>query len=141
MPIVKQKTLVIKTSERGIHRIDSEIRSGCSELLSAAPHGILHLFIKHTSASLLIQENTDPTAKADIEHFFLRLAPDDQPWHTHLAEGSDDTTSHFKAAILPTSLTIPFANGDLLLGQWQGLYIAEHRHGHHQRQVVCTVLG
>ncbi len=139
---MKQKTLTIATESRGLHRIDHAIIGACRELLASSPtpEGVLHLFIKHTSASLLIQENDDPTAKADLENFLLRLAPDDQAWHTHLAEGSDDTTSHFKAALLPTSLTIPFTNGQLLLGRWQGVYIAEHRHGHHQRHVVCTVL-
>lgn len=139
---MKQTTLVIPTSGRGLHRIDQMITDGCRKLFTvdSAQTGVLHLFIKHTSASLLIQENDDPTAKNDLENFFLKLAPDDQAWHTHLTEGLDDTTSHFKAALLPTSLSIPYGDGQLLLGKWQGLYIAEHRHGAHQRSVVCTLL-
>lgn len=139
---MRQTTLTITTECRGLHRIDHAIIGACRELFASSPRpeGVLHLFIKHTSASLLIQENDDPTAKADLENFLLRLAPDDQAWHTHLAEGLDDTTSHFKAALLPTALTIPFANDQLLLGRWQGVYIAEHRHGHHERHVVCTIL-
>lgn len=103
--------------------------------------GLLTLFVRHTSCSLLIQENADPSARADLEAFFRRLAPAaDRPesaWITHRAEGPDDMPAHLRAAVLPTSLAIPVIGGRMALGTWQGVYLFEHRAAPHRRQVVA----
>ena len=99
------------------------------------------MFIRHTSASLVIQENADPAARRDLEAFFDRLVPDGDPLYTHVAEGDDDMPSHVKAALTRTSEQIPFRDRDLLLGTWQGLYVWEHRTGSHRRELVVHVSG
>lgn len=98
--------------------------------------GMCTLFIRHTSASLLIQENYDPTAKADLEMWLNRLVPEDDPDFTHRLEGPDDMPAHIKAALTATSLSIPFESGKLLLGTWQGVFLWEHRHRASRRDVV-----
>ncbi|RDC68954.1 YjbQ family protein [Rhodovulum sp. 12E13] len=105
--------------------------------------GLLTVFIRHTSASLLIQENADPDVRADLEAFFRRLAPHaDRPgmeWITHRTEGPDDMPAHIKASVLPVSLSVPVSEGRLLLGRWQGLYLYEHRDRPHQREILLTL--
>jgi secondary thiamine-phosphate synthase enzyme len=103
--------------------------------------GIATLFIQHTSASLVIYENADPSARADLDRFFERLVPEDEAYYTHTAEGSDDTTSHLKMALTAVSETIPIANGRLALGTWQGIFVFEHRNASHRRSVVVSVIG
>ena len=103
--------------------------------------GLCHLFVQHTSASLLIQENADPSARADLETYFARLAPHDEPWYTHTAEGSDDMPAHLRAALTQTSEQIPVVEGRLGLGTWQGLYLFEHRDRSGTRRIVVTVQG
>ncbi|MCJ8139679.1 secondary thiamine-phosphate synthase enzyme YjbQ [Falsirhodobacter halotolerans] len=102
--------------------------------------GLLTLMIRHTSASLLIQENADPEVKADLAAFFGRLVPPadhpDMAWITHRYEGADDMPAHIKAALLPTSLSIPVRNGRMMLGRWQGIFVVEHRTLPHQREVA-----
>jgi secondary thiamine-phosphate synthase enzyme len=95
----------------------------------------------HTSASLLIQENADPTARQDLEEFLERLAPEGQSWHRHTLEGPDDTTSHLKSALTNSSLNIPISNCALGLGTWQGIYLWEHRRSAHLRRLTLTVLS
>jgi secondary thiamine-phosphate synthase enzyme len=102
---------------------------------------LLTLFIQHTSASLLIQENADPDVQADLERFFSRLVPDGDPMFAHDAEGPDDMPSHVRAALTQTSLSIPVVSGKLALGTWQGLYVYEHRTAPHVRRVVLSYLG
>jgi secondary thiamine-phosphate synthase enzyme len=102
--------------------------------------GLCTIFIRHTSASLLIQENADPSVRRDLERFFARLAPEDFPYE-HDAEGPDDMPAHIKAALLPTSLQIPILEGELALGTWQGIYLWEHRRQSHRRQVVVHIIG
>lgn len=97
--------------------------------------GICYLFCQHTSASLLISENYDPTAKVDLETFMEKLAPENQPWYRHTLEGPDDSSSHLRAMLTPVSLTIPIEAGELSLGTWQGVYLFEHR-VHSQRRIV-----
>lgn len=99
--------------------------------------GLLTLFVRHTSCSLLIQENADPDARVDLMSFFRRLIPEGQPWITHTAEGPDDMPAHIKAAVLPVSLSIPVAAGRPMLGTWQGIYLVEHRARPHRREVVA----
>lgn len=105
--------------------------------------GVMHLFVRHTSCSLLIQENADPSVQRDLQAFFERLAPDaDDPamfWITHRAEGPDDMPAHIKAAVLPVSLSIPVIDGQLGLGTWQGIYLFEHRTVPHSRQVLAQM--
>ena len=99
-----------------------------------------YLFIPHTSASLVISENYDPTAKLDLETFMDRLVPESQPWHEHTLEGPDDSPSHMRAILTATSLTIPIDDGRLSLGTWQGVYLFEHRRRGHRRQVLLRCL-
>ena len=101
--------------------------------------GVCHLFIRHTSASLLIQENYDPTARADLENWLNRLVPENDPIYTHTLEGSDDMPAHIKAALTATSLTIPAINGELALGTWQGIFLWEHRHYRGNRELILHV--
>jgi secondary thiamine-phosphate synthase enzyme len=103
--------------------------------------GLCSLFIRHTSASLVIQENADPSVCSDLEAFLSRLVPDGHPGFTHVAEGGDDMPAHVKAALLKTSEQIPISGGELVLGTWQGIYVWEHRDSPHRRQVVVHVLG
>ncbi len=98
--------------------------------------GLCTLFIRHTSCSLIIQENADPSAKRDLENWLNRLVPEHDPLYTHTFEGPDDMPAHIKAALTATSLSIPVIKGQLALGTWQGIYLWEHRHQAHRRQVV-----
>ena len=103
--------------------------------------GLCTVYIRHTSASLVIQENADPSVCRDLEYFFSRLVPDGHPGFTHMAEGEDDMPAHVKAALLKTSEQVPVTGGELVLGTWQGIYVWEHRDGSHRRGVVVHVLG
>ena len=104
--------------------------------------GLLHLFIQHTSASLALNENADPTVRADMEaHFSRHLAPPDMPYYRHTYEGPDDMPAHIKAALIGGSLTIPVSDGRLALGVWQGIYLGEHRDRARARRVVITLHG
>jgi len=111
---------------------------------AALLQGLCTVFIRHTSASLVIQENADPTVRADLQRFFARLVPDgNQPGgdYQHDAEGPDDMPAHIKAALTQTSLAIPLVDGALGLGTWQGIYLWEHRHGAHRRELIVQILG
>jgi secondary thiamine-phosphate synthase enzyme len=103
--------------------------------------GLLTVFVQHTSASLLIQENADPDVQDDLERFFARLVKDGDPLFAHDAEGPDDMPSHVRAALTQTSLSIPVIDGQLALGTWQGIYLYEHRHAAHRRRVVLSYVG
>ena len=103
--------------------------------------GLCTVFIRHTSASLVIQENADPAARRDLEAFLDRLVPDGDPLYTHTAEGDDDMPSHVKAALTRTSEQVPFRGGALLLGTWQALYVWEHRSGRHRRELALHLFG
>jgi len=105
-----------------------------------ARQGMCYLFIQHTSASLLISESYDPSARVDLETFMEKLAPENQDWRRHTLEGPDDSPSHLRAAVTPVSLTIPVDGGELNLGTWQGLYLFEHRAEAHRRRVLVRVL-
>jgi secondary thiamine-phosphate synthase enzyme len=131
--------LTIPTHRRGLHDITDEVRRVVAE--SGVRDGACHLFLRHTSASLLIQENADPSARHDLEAWFDRIAPDGDPRYTHTAEGPDDMAAHIRAALTRSSETIPLADGALLLGTWQGVFLFEHRHAPHQRQVEVVVVA
>jgi len=108
---------------------------------SGIRQGLLTLYIRHTSASLLVQENCDPTVQSDLERFFARLVPEGDPLYDHTLEGPDDMPAHVRAALTQTSLAIPVAEGSPLLGAWQGIYVFEHRRAAQTRRVVLHLLG
>lgn len=131
--------LEVRTPGRGLHEITDRVGAVVAE--SGISTGLCHLFLRHTSASLLVQENADPSARHDLERWFDDLAPDgDRRW-THRAEGPDDMPAHVRAALTAVSLTLPVADGRLALGTWQGIYLFEHRRAPHRRRVTVTLLG
>lgn len=129
--------LDIPTSSQGLHEITREVRDVVSA--SGIRDGLCTVFIRHTSASLTIQENADPSARRDLEAWLDRLVPEKDPLYTHTSEGPDDMPSHIKAILTQVSLSIPVSGGELVLGMWQGIYVWEHRRGSHRRQVVVHV--
>ena len=128
------RTLTIETSGQGLYEITGEV-SGVVHS-EASSDGLCTLFCQHTSASLTIQENADPTAKSDLEEWLMRLVPEDDPHFTHTYEGPDDMPAHIKTALTSTSLSIPVNKGTLMLGTWQGIYLWEHRSSKHRRKVI-----
>ena len=108
---------------------------------SGISSGLCTVFISHTSASLVLQENADPTARRDLEDFLLRLVPENDPRYTHTLEGADDMPAHIKAALTSTSVSIPVTRGRLALGTWQGIYLWEHRAARSRRRIVVSVIG
>jgi secondary thiamine-phosphate synthase enzyme len=134
-----QRTLEIRSPRSGLHDITDEV--GDVVASSGISTGLCHVFIRHTSASLVIQENADPSARHDLEKAFEKLAPENAPGTTHQAEGPDDMPSHIRSALTNTSETIPVVGGALGLGTWQGIYLFEHRRGSRTRSVVVTVTG
>jgi len=135
-----QKKINISPKSRGFHIITDEILKNTPELKDFKI-GIFQLFIKHTSASLTINENTDQTVRTDFESHFNMLAPENQNYYEHTFEGSDDIPAHLKASILGSSLSIPITNGKLNLGTWQGIYICEHRNHGSKRKLIVTIQG
>jgi len=131
-------TLCIYTHGKGLYEFTAAVEEKVQKI--SAAFGLCHLYLAHTSASLLINESYDPSAKQDLETFLERLVPENQPWMRHTLEGPDDSSSHLRAGLLPTSLSIPLENGRLALGRWQGIYLVEHRSGGHQREVRMDVL-
>lgn len=120
------RTLAISTSRQGLHEVTDEIAAVVRE--SGTEDGLCTLFVQHTSASIIIQENADPSAKRDLEAWLNRLVPENDPLFTHNDEGPDDMPSHIKSALTATSIAIPISGGRLALGRWQGIYLWEHRH-------------
>ena len=138
MPAV-QASLSIRTRGAGLHEITADVAREVAR--SGVATGVVSVFCQHTSCSLVIMENADPSARRDLEAWLDRLVPADDPHFTHTLEGDDDMPSHIKMALTRTSETIPFAAGRLLLGTWQGIFLWEHRRAPHARQVVVTVIG
>ena len=133
-----QKTLEINTSPKSFLDITKNVQALVSE--SDLDNGVCHLFIKHTSASLVIQENYDPSVRQDFETIFSKLVPEDFPY-VHNMEGKDDMPAHIRSALTSTSESIPVVNGKLSLGTWQGIYIWEHRNQRHIRKVTFSLVG
>ena len=133
-----QKTLEINTSPKSFTDITKNVQALVSE--SGLDNGICSLFIKHTSASLVIQENYDPSVRQDFETIFSKLVPEDFPY-VHNMEGKDDMPAHIRSALTSTSETVPVVNGNLSLGTWQGIYIWEHRDQTHNRKVMVSMVG
>lgn len=138
------RTIILQTKGQGLYEITSEI-SDCLESFQEAgkniESGLCLIFIQHTSASLVIQENADPSARRDLERWFSRLVPEDDRHFTHTAEGPDDMPSHIKSALTHTSLSVPIVNGSLALGTWQGIYVWEHRRSAQRRSVVVSCVA
>ena len=138
--MVRQGTeRVTVATRRGLTDVTDRVRAVVRSL--RLQHGLCTVFVRHTSASLVIQENADPAARRDLEAFLDRLVPEGDPLYTHTAEGDDDMPSHVKAALTRTSEQIPFREGALLLGTWQGLYVWEHRSGRHRRELAVHLAG
>lgn len=135
-----QKEFRLTARARGFHLITDEILRQLPDI-SNYKIGLLNILIKHTSASLTINENADPTVRNDFENFFSRAVPEDQPYYLHNDEGSDDLPAHVKASILGASLNIPITDGRLNLGVWQGIYLCEHRNHGGSRTLVTTLQG
>ncbi|MCL7420842.1 MAG: secondary thiamine-phosphate synthase enzyme YjbQ [Methylobacter sp.] len=135
-----QKEFKLKARPRGFHLVTDEVLSAIPELQSIRC-GLLNILLKHTSASLTINENADPTVRQDFESFFNKSVPEDEPYYRHDYEGSDDMPAHLKSSILGATLTIPITNGRLNLGTWQGIYLCEHRNHGGSRSLVATIQG
>jgi secondary thiamine-phosphate synthase enzyme len=136
---VAQHRLTVATRGQGLHEATREIAAWVAAQDMAC--GLLTVFIRHTSASLLIQENAAPAARDDLEAFMRRLVPEEAGRYAHDDEGPDDMPSHIRAALTPSHLAIPVAGGRLLLGTWQGIFVFEHRHRPHQRELVLHLAG
>lgn len=136
---VYQTTLTIRTRGAGTHEITDQVAQALRK--SGMPAGVATVFCPHTSCSLVLMENADASARRDLEAWLDRLVPANDPHFTHTLEGPDDMPSHIKMALTRTSESIPFADGQLLLGTWQGIFLWEHRRAPHTRSVVVTMLG
>jgi len=135
-----QQAFAVRERKRGFHLITDEVVNAFPELKEIKV-GICQVFIQHTSASLTINENADPTVRVDFEMYFDKAVPENDPDYEHDYEGSDDMPAHLKAALLGASVTIPVRNGKLALGTWQGIYLCEHRNHGGQRKIVVTAWG
>ena len=137
---IEQQSIRLKERKRGFHLITSEIEQAFPEIREFKK-GICHVFIQHTSASLAINEDEDPTVRKDFEYFFNKIVPEDDPNYIHNYEGDDDMPAHLKAALLGCSVSIPVHNGRLAFGTWQGIYLCEHRNHGGSRNIMVTVMG
>lgn len=135
-----QTTITLKSRPRGFHLVTREILAALPELAEVRL-GLLHLFILHTSASLAINENADPSVRTDMEAHFNQSVPENAPYYDHTLEGGDDMPAHIKAVTVGTNLTVPVREGRLLLGTWQGIYLGEHRNQGGSRRLVATLNG
>lgn len=138
MPMWVQTEIRLQPKPRGFHLVTGEIVAALPELPRI---GLLHLFLQHTSASLTINENADPTVRGDFERWVRQAAPDESPCFRHVTEGSDDMPAHIKSSLFGCELTIPIRDGELALGTWQGIYLGEHRERGGARTVLATIQG
>ncbi|HIF9275772.1 TPA: secondary thiamine-phosphate synthase enzyme YjbQ [Photobacterium damselae] len=136
----QQKQIELTAKSRGFHLISDEIEQQLPELAQYTV-GLCHLFILHTSASLTINENADPTVRSDLEAHINKLVPERAPYYRHTYEGDDDMPAHIKASLLGSSVMIPIKNGRLALGTWQGIYLGEHRDYGGRRHLMVTLQG
>jgi secondary thiamine-phosphate synthase enzyme len=137
--MVTQKTLRIGTQGRSTMELTGEVAALVRD--SGIRRGLCHVFVQHTSASLMLCENADPTVRSDLESFMARLAPDGDPLFRHDAEGPDDMPAHVRSVLTGSELTVPVHDGECVLGTWQGIYLWEHRHRGYTRRVTVTVYG
>ena len=136
---MNQYELTIRTTGRGLTDITARVEALID--LPDAVSGLVHIFVHHTSASLIIQENADPDVRKDLDAFFARLVPDGDPLFVHTDEGPDDMSAHVRSVLTATHLTVPAREGRLALGTWQGIYLWEHRTQPHTRRVTVTVMA
>jgi len=135
-----QKEITLKSRSRGFHLITDEVAQAIDDIKNIKT-GLLSVFIKHTSASLTINENADPTVRNDFESFFNSAVPENEPYYQHIFEGSDDLPAHLKSSILGPSVQIPISDGRMNMGTWQGIYLCEHRNHGGSRRIVITAHG
>ena len=135
-----QKQILLPPFSRGFHLITDEILNQCLEIQNINI-GLLHIFIKHTSASLTLNEDADPTVRQDFESHFNKMIPENAPYYRHTFEGSDDMPAHLKASILGSSVSLPITDGKFNLGTWQGIYLCEHRNHGGGRRLILTLQG
>ncbi len=135
-----QKEIILPKFNRGFHLISNEILESLPKFGNISI-GILHIFIKHTSASITINENSDITVREDMESYFNDIVSEKKPYYKHIFEGADDMPAHIKSSLLGNSITVPISNGKLNLGIWQGIYLCEHRNDASNRKLVITILG
>lgn len=135
----RQCTIEIQTAGRETRDITAEVGQAVTE--SGVSTGLAHVFLQHTSASLMLCENADPEVRADLERFMQRLAPDGDPSFRHRAEGPDDMPAHVRTVLTHSDITLPVRDGRCVLGTWQGIYLWEHRHAAHRRRLTITVCG
>ena len=136
---VYSASFTVSTGGKGTYEITAQVAAALAQ--SAVEHGTVTVFVRHTSCSLIIMENADPTARRDLERFFERLVPEDTPWFEHTAEGGDDSTSHIRSVLTRASEVIPVADGQMQLGTWQGIFLFEHRRAPHRREIALSVVG
>jgi len=138
MPI-RHEQLEVRTKGKGLYEITDDVQSKIDRC--EVRSGTVTVFVQHTSCSLVIMENADPTARRDLEEFFDQLVPEHADYFTHGSEGSDDMPSHIRMALTRTSETIPIVDGNMQLGTWQGIFLFEHRRAPHRRKVSVTIIG
>ena len=136
---VHSGNFTISTRGKGTYEITEQVAAAIKA--SAVQAGTVTVFVRHTSCSLLMMENADPSARRDLEKFFEKLVPEDTPYFEHTAEGADDSTSHIRSVLTRSSEVIPIADGRMQLGTWQGIFLFEHRRAPHQRKIALSVLG
>ena len=136
---IDQERLEIRTNGKGLYEITDEIQSKIDKC--SVRNGTVTVFVQHTSCSVIIMENADPTARRDLEEFFDRLIPEDADYFTHGSEGSDDMPSHIRMVLTRTTETVPIMEGKMQLGAWQGVFLFEHRRGSHRRKIWITIIG
>jgi secondary thiamine-phosphate synthase enzyme len=137
--MIANTILSVQTRGKGLYPFTKNVEEWAAKQKMA--HGLLTVFVQHTSCSLVIQENADPDVTLDLRDFFERLVPEEEASYRHTMEGPDDMTSHIRSALTQTSLSIPWISGRLALGTWQGLYVFEHRSQPHRRNVVLQLMG
>ena len=135
-----QKEMTLKPRGRGFHLVTEEVVSQLPEVKNINI-GLMHILIKHTSASITLNENFDPDVRSDMDKYFNKVVRENETWYDHNSEGSDDMPAHIKSTIIGNSLTIPITNGKLNLGTWQGIYLCEHRNHTGNRKIVVTIFG
>lgn len=138
--IWRQKEISLKPRERGFHLVTDEIVHQLPEL-NKIQIGLMHMLIKHTSASITLNENFDPDVRSDMEKYFSQAVKENEPWYNHNSEGTDDMPAHIKSTLIGNSLTIPITSGKLNLGTWQGIYLCEHRNHAGSRKIIVTISG
>ena len=136
---IHQEQLEVRTKGKGTYEITDDIQTKIDQ--SGLSNGIVTVFVRHTSCSVTLMENADPTARRDLEAFFNRIVPEDADYFTHGSEGSDDMPSHIRMVLTRTSETVPIVDGKMRLGTWQGIFLFEHRRAPHRRKIWITIIG